>query len=892
MIKRIQLRGISHSPSDRITEDGACDESLNLYIENNEIVSNPSPIDITEKIGIPINTNARLIFVHKTPSYTNYVVWYNGSLGVFQDSVFHGFINISYYQIKKICSIGNTLVLLSEQGMYYILYKDGDYSLLGNQIPTPHIEFNLTPIAEYIPTDSASSTRHKFSYLTKGTTNWANSLLWEKQEDQNIKNVVSQLYKLREELITENLKQGNFFAPMFIRYAVRLYDGSYVRHSVPILLGAGYRHFYDSYIRVLSSQIQYGVIINSSYNVTAKLSKFDLENWKDIISSVDFFISPMMKWPGENAKIVSLTNVENGLAYHIYNEKLSIDQEEKKIEEQLLSLGTFYKIASFPIEDFIKFIGEKIQFKQDEIKLFPYEENLVTQVPLVDDYRSNHLMSPSIAKTYNDRFLFSQVKTIIPSGYMFLNATRINDYGNRPDPHSSITYKYSFNFFVRSGDGQEAATMGLYTDNREEYVPYTTTVIGSGGQRENADQKVYGWITYPDPNCYKVIIRIDTYEGGEIFQGSGFSIEMKPHPKLQCSYAYFGISKDITLIRNEVIPPKKKKPVLFNYNKVYQSEVSNPFLFTPSGTHTVSSGSILGIETITTPLSTGQFGQFALYVFTTEGIWALQAKTDGTFYSAVPVSADVAISENMICQANQNIVFLTDKGVMLLSGSSVKCISEYLRGDSFIIDDSIRNVFKDTMWENYIKSLYLANSDTFKAYMDRAECSFDYEGNRIIFFNSEYEYIYLFMIDTGTWHKQILTIDSEKATAYAAVNSYPECYINTSTSHFTRVLNYSSKFNVDAKRDPGIIITRAFDLSAPDVKKIIKDIRIRGRWSKDHPKYILLGSNDGENFTIVKSLKASSWKHYKMIIATNLQRDESISWIDINYEERYRGKLR
>ena len=55
MIKQIQLRGISRSPSDRMTEDGGCAESLNVQLEQQELAPMLTPKKVNLKHHGQIN---------------------------------------------------------------------------------------------------------------------------------------------------------------------------------------------------------------------------------------------------------------------------------------------------------------------------------------------------------------------------------------------------------------------------------------------------------------------------------------------------------------------------------------------------------------------------------------------------------------------------------------------------------------------------------------------------------------------------------------------------------------------------------------------------------------------------------------------------------------------
>ena len=51
MIKQLQLRGISRTPSDRASADGGCAESLNVHLDINETAPTLPPDDISADIA-------------------------------------------------------------------------------------------------------------------------------------------------------------------------------------------------------------------------------------------------------------------------------------------------------------------------------------------------------------------------------------------------------------------------------------------------------------------------------------------------------------------------------------------------------------------------------------------------------------------------------------------------------------------------------------------------------------------------------------------------------------------------------------------------------------------------------------------------------------------------
>ena len=108
-----------------------------------------------------------------------------------------------------------------------------------------------------------------------------------------------------------------------------------------------------------------------------------------------------------------------------------------------------------------------------------------------------------------------------------------------------------------------------------------------------------------------------------------------------------------------------------------------------------------------------------------------------------------------------------------------------------------------------------------------------------------------------------------------------------------RLFNYSTVIDVLSTTDNyGIIATRPVDLGEPDVRKAIKSIRVRGAFNHNDVRYILLGSYDGQSWSILNSLRTGSYKLFRIILLTKLTPVERISWIDVDYESRYATKLR
>jgi hypothetical protein len=201
-------------------------------------------------------------------------------------------------------------------------------------------------------------------------------------------------------------------------------------------------------------------------------------------------------------------------------------------------------------------------------------------------------------------------------------------------------------------------------------------------------------------------------------------------------------------------------------NKLKVSNVSNPFYFPAKQTYTVSSRNIVAMATATTALSTGQFGQFPLYVFTGEGVFALSVGTgDIAYANSFSVTRDVCNNPDSIVSTDDAIVFSTDSGLKVLSGSTVRDISSDMEGYLPTAVDSSPIIKKIAGVGGFSDKL---SSTEFIYYLEEAKVGYNYEDKEVIVANRNYPYSYVFNMQSGSWYKISASINR-------FLNSYPEC---------------------------------------------------------------------------------------------------------------------
>lgn len=243
MQKELKFNGYSAQPSDYECQDGDLANVLNLIPKNGSLHPLPQPKEIlTLK-----HSASNVVYAHKTQNYIHYIVWFSQNLNrlyyidsddVNTENPFFTDVNKSQFtSIIQVTSIGNTLLLLTDKGMFYFLWS-GDkrtYINLGQHIPELPISFGLQGEMIYGEEETEYTKidlQDKFYYKA------SESVYPYTIGDRDKNNVSEAVFAKINKFIAEKAtKAGRFTCPFFVRYAYRLYDGqTLVMHSAPVFM--------------------------------------------------------------------------------------------------------------------------------------------------------------------------------------------------------------------------------------------------------------------------------------------------------------------------------------------------------------------------------------------------------------------------------------------------------------------------------------------------------------------------------------------------------------------------------------------------------------------------------------------------------------------------------
>lgn len=971
MIQKIQLRGISRSPSDRMTEDGGCAESFNVITDNAEIAPMPEPQDITEAAGLPTNESFEVLYIHKGSGYTNYICRRGNEIGIYGsvkwempedlkdkkwaypedlvgpisetssgdysvriDTVYYegtpeyvlgGYEKGDYYKVTEItggsqtemecalkyvgvsmttdtfepfvtlnetdmidnfCAIGNVFFCTVNGELNYFLFIDGKYEkTVSGMIEMP--DFNVhNIIGQRVVSNSVQ----------------IDVTLWDEAASTTPEVILSD-DKLRKAVREDVLNNWGAGSLRFVRFSLVLYNGDEI-YGAPMLFKSLDAKVYDfrwvgiRYVHRTSTSASSSWYIKTEYSYLSetdngffiRLGNYnDILSLKNIITAVRLYSTSTIDNNSDNSALDWDTSqstdvldyfcVEVGgtpdmkTDVEVSSNHLVHKYEKKNVREKLKNIVDFRLVREYKFDmDYVDV--DTVNVPMDRLKdgdtiTFPTDDVLETRLELNTEleYVPERLNVHKLI-TYNQR-LYAMAGSQKETARLPFSVASASDFVGSP------VDSYTFAFKITNPTTGESYIRVPKDDGVIWFTP--------------EDSRYLPFLSYPDSNCEKAYIGIRDASG----KATTYEIDMKPWASV-VGYSYAIIDptmsktlgdalRDLDTGKVRQLPTESVQAAI--YDKLFVSEAQNPFIFP----HSYSFGAdVLGAATTTKALSTGQFGQFPLYVFTTDGIWAMEIAADGSFVSKKPLSRDVALSNGCITPIEQAIVFTTDKGVMMLTGSDIQNISPNMLGKHYSMDTKLQGVIDGSPFRGVVSN----DNAAFMDFMRNVQCAYDYTGQRLLFFNNEKEYQYVYKINTATWHKTSVVIP--KHNSAHILNSYPDCYIATyEPDEYSRLWNLSATLETDgATPMKGMIITRPFDLGYPDVRKVIKSIRIRGYYNRQDVKYILQGSMDGLNWGILPSLHSGSFKLFRLIIMADLGKDERISWVDVDFDVRFNNRLR
>lgn len=719
MIQNVDFKGIVRFTSAQNNADGNCEEIINL---RNKLGAWRV---VGEKKKIVENIGYEQVFLHECGNLKNYI-------GVKRSKLVAQMNDISPYVYGKIIwfdpvskeekqeiykfegdvqleQLNNVLLIKDVKGIHTCIYKDDEYAVSVSNYP------ELPDISQiyYTNEENYSFESEVFRVDYKG----------QKYKDKFVQDaIIAEYNRFWGQKQEKKFLEGY----AFVRMSYGLYDGTEVMHTPPKIVRFGEDTFtiklsgYDTEgsIDVKFEGLSMAEKAHLQLTLTSELQEQLKTTYKDYIKCVNIYCS----------KLMSYIEMEKLKAKYIYILNYEFSNYKRPISDYFDSL-MYYRIKSIDITDGLN--GKEIDLDYDTMN------NITANADMPVDDNSRMIRTGNMF-VYNKRLhLFNITNTIKPFneyGYY------INNEGGGTNIECNIQFVLNDGKRILPILSELTTYVKIIEENGRRYFEITLPQV----------------VAYPDSRITEMRVIGKNYydqESGKLYIYK--SLNLKASTKYNFSYY---ISQEGT-IREEYnfgmpeIDELGHKVFYNNSSQIIASEQSNATVFPVEHSYTVD-GNIINMAVSSEQISQSQIGQFPLYVFTTQGIYAIEVGDGEVLYSnIIPISAEVAVPGSNVLQTKYGIVFVTKTGLKIISGREVLDISEPVRGEVN------KNIQEEKSYKFYIKheklcdvDKYISRND-FVDYIKEAVMGYDLTENEIIVSNPQYNYSYVYNLDSKTWHK-------------------------------------------------------------------------------------------------------------------------------------------
>ncbi len=565
-------------------------------------------------------------------------------------------------------ALGDVLVLSTEQGTTYHLYRDGEYKINASMDTIPELDIHISS--------------------------------YDKQDQQVVpkdsyEEVITDMYKQMHEQGEEKRYSGH----VFLMATYRLIDGTTIRRGSPAHMniytfeqngtiwpiGVQYSGQQHHEISPTEDSIYKMGVDQSVRRLQFAKVKYFLEttipeDWASIIRSIEVYAAyaPLFR---ETPRAPEKHHVSSMVFPFDW---LDIDGEFKNL--------VFRKIDSHTV-DADEGSDVSIDISEEEIDL----TDLHVKDAMPVDSMSHHELMFKRGLTYNGMLHMGDVDTRLYDGHNlimgqlgkdvpFLLELRRRMKRNVAPVYTMTALPSDLNDV--SDFGQMVFRVYIETPSKEIVVQHVLSTDQSVLKHGDTEHYVLfkSIITYPHPNAKRFeVIAVDPNGVGNVV----YSGELTTHPFYNMSYhvydkweiKYFRLDNNSP--GGDVDTSTHQTEVFSKPNRIQLTAVDNPFVWPARNSYLVGpdrANAIVDMAVQSTPTSEGQFGQYPLVVFGDTGIYLMNhGQGDVEYGSSIQVSRLRAKRGAM--GIDGIIIFTTDHGLYLLQGRETRELNRKLFGN-------------------------------------------------------------------------------------------------------------------------------------------------------------------------------------------------------------------
>ncbi len=723
-VVNIPIGGMKISGSEKTVPDGASEDIINLRIKSGKWkpITYKQYFDTVSYAATISPTDS--IYKHPITPDRHYIVWDSTSVRyVDNSSVLQTLLTLSGQEVWDVVSLDKSLIVTTNENKYFYTFSIDDtpnYTLLPE----------MPDIGDYLEWIEDSTTRRRDSVLDLTSYN--------------------AIYNAYLQLKTSARNDGLYSGHMLIRAGYRMFDGSVHKISEPFYVKVGQSSdfkwqmaYYIAFAVTRTYEIYYIDSNYPSYVFRGNGSlHFILAQYETIISEIVFYATV----PTENYNVpAELTGTDNAWnAFPIVNtQDILKDQQD------------FYEVGSFKLSEYLEGAATDVYVKElplPGIDVFPTKPSMPISL-------GEHEYLGKQSFVYNQRVHFGDLTKKFYEGY---------------DPFYRGTVSSNA---LKAYTAVELPEVLSY--NRTEVQYFTVYCLIKTEDREIVtkrlvDATVYSLLDgseyvllksfpfYPNLGCYEIKVYVNDSSGPGGGQQHYLTLKLSDYNRYNYS-AYQGWndfndtytpSSTVPALSNKILfqlavyltysspdTPPTEQDTIHKPNTMMVSGLNNPlsYPFDQFYSFAFPETVIYAISAVVFEMSTAQFGQFPLYIFTDDGVYVLQQGQGLVLYVNINKASRVVIDDNVVIPIKTGLVFKTKDGLTLIQGKETILLSEALEGNNYG-NVPVLNTAK--------------NATDFLNYLDNAIFAYDFTENELWVTNNSYEYSYIFQANSGLWTKR------------------------------------------------------------------------------------------------------------------------------------------
>ncbi|MCQ2310169.1 MAG: hypothetical protein MJZ64_00240 [Paludibacteraceae bacterium] len=571
-------------------------------------------------------------------------------------------------------------------------------------------------------------------------------------------------------------------------------------------------------------------------------------------------------------------------------------------------------------------------------------KNIALQEKLTYESQSRMTYIPKVAYSYNGKLHIANYKSIQFHGYPLesfmlhnrsLKVQQGSTYEGLPNlaDNNNKYYQHTSNKVVYTDTPSETPTEGVTevtipSEFRTEHMPLAFAIVDID-TGESQPQRVVRYIETPsegDVTLYPLnpLLSFPDTRAMEMkvyfFKGKilDFRYSYGFHPLLLKSHLYINFSyymasslkplsvtdsvSDESYLIDQIKENLSEQFVEERFpNGLKASKTNNPFYFPVEQAYQIGNGTILAMCSNAIAVGTGQTGAAPLYVFCTDGIYALYVDANGemAYTNARIIARDVCNNAKSVTPIDTGVVFTTDRGLMEIAGDVVNEIGQPAEGDVVEYTEpdlaKPRNVGKNMLEKVADLPLDLVDGVDFLSYLRGAIINYNHNERELMVSNQNYPYSYI-LDRYSNWSRRDYSADEY-------VNNYPTSY---------RVKD-GVFYKVDAEQDglegkseaPNdfLYLSNVIKLGSVDFKKAYRFV-VRGKFNTNNGTenktlgVYVFGSYDGRQFAMLGAnekkgtftdigckVERTDVKYFRVGLAGYLSGDSRIDFMEIEGEQ-------